>query len=69
MPAGAKVLSVGAIGEEIFVWADVDTKAAPVKRWFIIIGTGWNIDVPLQQFIGTVIFPNQLVFHVFETKE
>lgn len=68
MPAFAEVLSVGAQGENICVWALVDPDMPPLHRTFRIAGTGHPIeDSEKWKFVGTVqLYGGSLVFHVFE---
>jgi hypothetical protein len=80
MPRGAEVLSVGAQGDEIVVWAFVsydDTTKAPmekVPRRLVAVSTGYvfakDEDAPKRdQFIGTVQMRDGLVFHIFDLGE
>jgi hypothetical protein len=68
MPVGAQVLSAGAQGGRIFVWAKVQIEPAVQLelRHFRAFGTGHGIDSPLGRFINTVQMYDGLVFHVFE---
>ncbi len=71
MPANSQVLSVGAQGTQMFVWALVDsTLPANHVKQFAIYGTGHEVKASLdydQEFIGTVLMMGgSLVFHVFE---
>jgi predicted nucleotidyltransferase len=70
LPASAKILSVGAQGEDIVFWALIDPDEAKSDFVFAVYGTGWEIpdDLDQQQFVGTVQRPDGLVFHVFYTK-
>ena len=80
LPQGAQVLSAGAQGNQIYIWALIDEAFASGdaprdKRTFEVLGTGWEgVDLsPCAAFIGTVQMPNTivgtLVFHVFETTQ
>jgi hypothetical protein len=70
LPRGAKVLSVGAQNDLIYLWAEVDSLADLVARRFVVYGTGMRILVDSDQsleFVGTVmIHGDRLVFHVYE---
>lgn len=68
MPAGARVLSVGAQRNNICLWVLVDPDKPKEIRIFESFGTGHNIDPGLHlEFIGTVLVHHDtLVFHVFE---
>lgn len=70
LPEGARVLSAGAQGEHIFVWAEVSKEDAVIMipRRFSVIGTGWELPEDFfedKKFINTV-FMGSFVFHVFE---
>lgn len=68
MPHGARLLSVGAQGDDMVVWAIVDPQAKAVVRRFAVYPTGLT-EVPAHpgRFLGTVMFEGgRLVFHVFE---
>lgn len=74
MPKGAQILSVGAQGNDIVIWARVDPEAEKVHRIVKILGTGWaHCDAPdVSKFIGTVQFVENgrpLVFHLFDIAE
>lgn len=72
MPIGAEILSTGAIGDGVFVWAkfstDEGTESEP--RYFEVFGTGHNIPVDMgidRKFIGTAfMYDGSLVWHIFE---
>lgn len=70
MPAGARVLSVGAQGQGIYAWALCDPDQPEVQRrlWPVstgAAGVGWADDA---MFVGTVQM-NGLVFHIFDRGE
>jgi hypothetical protein len=74
MPAGARILSVGAHGEGIdeslVVWADIpDTGAKKEIRYFFVLGTGNSVDWQLEEstFIGTVQM-GSYVWHVWDQR-
>ena len=68
MPAFAKVLSVWVQGDNICVWAQVETGVPTLYKTFRVAGTGHPIEEPEKwNFIGTVfLYGGSLVFHVFE---
>lgn len=67
MPVGAKILSVQGQGDDICMWAFVDTEARVEKRQFVVYGTGHQIPFHNINYIGTAqIHGGRLVFHVFE---
>lgn len=71
MPAGNNVVSVQAIGDEIFVYAIVDKKAPMwVRRKFKIVGTGHPMPEEWGHFLGTVqILGGRMILHVFIGRE
>ena len=68
IPSNATILSVGLQGNNICVWALVDTGARTSERTFYVYGTGWDIEESVEYLscIGTVQDNNGLVWHVFE---
>lgn len=68
MPKGAKVISAGAQGFDIVLWAYVDTEEAAETVKFHVIPTGVELNFGLFKgdFIGTVQLDDGLVFHIFE---
>lgn len=70
LPIGAKVLSVGAQGGSMFIWALVDPSAKTEVRKFVVVGTGHKMvdaEIDKLQFIGTAhMHGGRLVWHVFE---
>jgi hypothetical protein len=67
MPAGAVVLTVGAQGEDVVIWALINSDAQNTeKRTFVDMGTGHHAPEGTMQFIGTVQVDSGLVFHIFE---
>jgi hypothetical protein len=83
MPKGAEVVSVGLqdpdirfapvgdIGKVFVFWACVDPNAPLVNRKFRTVGTGHSyfIEDEVYKFVGTVQFPDGLVFHLFDLGE
>ena len=70
LPPDAKILAVGAQGDDIFIWAMVDPMDIPTStRCIEIYGTGHDIpdtDLYVRNYLGTVHMRNGLVWHVFE---
>ena len=66
MPAAARILTVAAQGDRIYVWAAVDPGAPLEARRFWIHGTGHDMSISARAypFLGTV-FLGAMVFHVF----
>ena len=65
MPAFADILSVGAQGSDIVIWASVDPNAVKEHRRIAVIGTGWEVPEGKKKFIGTVQL-GAFVWHVFD---
>lgn len=69
LPAGAKILHVGAQGDDICLWAEVDP-GDPIlvgreTRKVVVVPTGGA--TPEGKYVGTVNFGNYtFVFHVFD---
>ena len=70
LPRGAHVLSAGAQGQSVMIWAEIDPGAEMVVRRFPVYGTGHKIDNTdaSLHFIGTV-FMGPFVWHVFDAGE
>lgn len=69
MPPGARILSVGAQGEVITLWAEVDPyEGPPILRKFHIRGTGHPVPEGEVTFIGTVLM-SPFVWHVYDGGE
>lgn len=68
LPRGAKVLTAGIQGEDIFIWAEVDTDAVLEHRSFYVYGTGHI--VPENSCCVATVFENTFkgnyVWHVYE---
>lgn len=70
MPVDAKVLSVANQYEDVCLWALCNPGVYREIRKFLIVGTGWQHDLPLGRFIGTVILSEgKRVLHVFESQD
>lgn len=55
MPEGSQLLHVHEQGEDIYVWAEVNTSRKPVKYRYCIFNTGEDIrPSPNMNYIGTV---------------
>lgn len=69
MPKKSRLLSVGVQGEDIVLWAQVESTASQVKRDIVVVPTGDNATtVASYPFVGTVQL-HGLVFHVFDGGE
>lgn len=65
LPRGAKVLKVGYQGQDLCLWAEVDTKVDIMEqRLFKILPTGVEADLTRYTFIDTV-FIDWMVFHIY----
>jgi hypothetical protein len=70
LPIGAKVLTVQRQGEDLCLWAVVDSSQQREMRVFEVFGTGHQMPDGLSkfQYISTVQeMGGALVWHVFET--
>lgn len=70
MPDASEILSVAAHGDEIFLWARVDTERPTVRRPFALICTGQTgVDdvYTWGRFVGSVsLRGGGAVYHVFD---
>lgn len=69
MPRHAEALTVAAQGDEIMLWARVDTEEPTEPRRFCVAGTGHRLtpDGMSGRYVGTAhLVALGLVFHVFE---
>lgn len=65
MPSDNEILSIGVIGDELFMWVRLDTESQPARTKIRICGTGHECPESAR-FLGTAImFDGQLVLHVF----
>lgn len=66
MPDRWAICDINHQGDELFLWANVDTDEPVTANKFIIYGTGWEIrDMENLSFLKTVHMPNGMVWHVF----
>ena len=68
LPKDAQVLTAAKQGDNVFVWALVDTTNEPEPRTFTIIGTGNEIVQNGNLHHINTIFDNGFVWHIFEVK-
>ncbi len=71
MPIGAEVLTAREQGDQICVWAKVDTTMElKEQRTFKVFGTGHEMpNDPNWRYVGTaMLHGGALVFHVFENR-
>lgn len=70
LPVDSEILSVAMQGNVLCLWAMCDPDSRSHRREIEIIGTGNPIEDAHRQFerrfIGTVLCPSGLVWHVFE---
>ena len=69
MPQGARILAIQNQQGKPVIWAAIDEDKPTEPRTFVVYGTGWKIDEPAENYIGTYqTLGGQLVWHVFERK-
>lgn len=66
MPKDAKILTVAAQDDRLFLWAEVDPDEKAEIRYFEVYGTGHDLTENEKAYIGTV-FMGEFVWHVYET--
>lgn len=73
MPIGAKILATqvqhegSPKGHAPQIWAMCDPAETQFEdRKFVIVGTGHQTDMTVDEYVGTVQMPSGLVWHVFE---
>ena len=69
LPLGAEILTVQIQGDQLCLWAMVNTLPGAIKknRRIEIIGTGYPVPVGELKYISTFqIMDGSLIFHVFE---
>ena len=78
LPFGAEILeyqyNAGAKGEELNIWAKVDTTAAEEVCYFYVVKTGENINKRLEQrdknknleYVGSFVDKNDTHWHIFK---
>lgn len=69
LPKDAEILSFQSQLNDLFIWVCVNENAELVKRWFILRGTGHELDIPRIQlnYIDTAqMNGGNLVWHLFE---
>lgn len=69
MPHDAKYLHVDAQGDQIFIWAEIDTESSLLEHHFEVFGTGSEMQVDMgveRKYVGSLMMHNgALVFHVY----
>ena len=69
MPWDARYLYVGAQGDQMFIWAEVNTESSITEHNFEIFGTGDELQCDMgvdRCHIGSLMmFDGSLVFHVY----
>lgn len=53
---------------QLFLWAIVDPVAPAVPRRFMCVGTGWEIQPDIKEYIDSVLTDNGFVWHLLEIK-
>ena len=66
IPEGGKVLTFQYQNGIRTIWVLVDTSNPPVKRKFLIQGTGWELPDYDMEYIGTAQQGVLFVWHLFE---
>ncbi len=67
MPKGARILHFGNQYEFLTIWAEVDSDAPFVQRYFQIVATGGHFPEPEYNYIGTATFNGgNHVWHLYE---
>jgi len=71
IPKEAQILTIREQGEDVFLWALVETKKASDERTLLVFGTGHVIADDLNiEYLDTFFVSNgKFVFHVFEKLE
>ena len=69
MPMGARILYVGAQGDEVCVWALVNPSHGAEYRAIHAYGTGHPTASDPGLYLGTAQMDNGLVFHLFDGDE
>jgi len=68
MPHDAIYIHVGAQGDSMFIWAEVDTESSLIEHNFEVFGTGSEMhqDMGVRQYVGSLMMNDgALVFHVY----
>jgi len=65
LPEGYQILKVAEQDGGLFVWVKVDTDAKLIKRPFVVVGTGHELDMYGFLHLDSVVMSNGLVWHVF----
>jgi len=69
MPQDAKYLHVGAQGDQMFIWAEVDTDSSMIEHTFEVFSTGSemyeNMGVERRHIGSFMMNDGALVFHVY----
>lgn len=64
-----KILSFQQQCNEIFIWCEIETLNLSDCDYvkFILIGTGFEIPNDAHEYIGTVVMPTMLVWHLYRS--
>ena len=65
IPKNSNFLAVSMQGRDICLWVEVAVEAPTEKRWFRVVGTGWDLPDDVIDYIGTVQ-QGDCVWHVYE---
>ena len=70
LPRYAIIRHLAAVGDEIYLWAEINTSEPKEIRYFDPIATGQDIPHGYREFVGTaLLYGGQLVFHFYEIYE
>jgi hypothetical protein len=67
IPKGAKILTANRQGDDVVLWAEVDTTTDREHRTFRVFGTGFEIPEG-STYINT-FFDGPFVWHLYEVQE
>ncbi len=65
LPRDAKVLFIGAQGEDVFLWAQLDNTKPVLNRAFCSYATGQALP-DYGEYIGSAITSHMDVWHIYE---
>ena len=65
VPEGIQPLHFGIQGNQICLWAKIDTTQPTTRVEILCICSNWEIPDGTLEHIGTVVLPNQDVYHYF----
>ncbi len=71
LPLACRILKMDVQHQRPFLWCWVDTEVATETRRFVLVGTGHEIDNPLElTYIDSIqVMDGALVWHLFEVED